>query len=125
MGDHLDYSSIHDVIDVPQFHYDGFHKVGPEFDKDMLINIGKTWMKKIMMNFTTHFRMRKGILKGWVIESRIAWIKTLSSSTKMLAVHPCYIPFPQPLFSQRHYIDIPSLLNFIKDILQQQHNTMI
>ena len=67
MGDHLDYSSIHDVIDVPQFHYDGFYKVGPEFDKDMLINIGKTWMKKIMMNFTTNFRMRKGVLKGWVI----------------------------------------------------------
>ena len=40
-GDNLDGSSIHDVINVPQFHYDGVHKVGPEFDEDMLMNIGK------------------------------------------------------------------------------------
>ena len=40
-GDNLDGSSIHDVINVPQFHYDGAHKVGPEFDEYMLMNIGK------------------------------------------------------------------------------------
>ena len=43
MGYHLYGYSIHDGIDVPQFNYDGFHIVGPEFDGDILINIGKKW----------------------------------------------------------------------------------
>ena len=41
MGAHLDGSSIHDQIDVPEIHYDGFHTVGPRFFEDMLMNIGK------------------------------------------------------------------------------------
>ena len=42
-GDNLDGSSIHDVINVPQFHYDGVHTAGPQFDEDILITIGKNW----------------------------------------------------------------------------------
>ena len=41
MSDHLDGSYVHDVIDVPQFHYYRVHTVVPEFDEDMLISIGK------------------------------------------------------------------------------------
>ena len=43
MVDHLYVSSIHDGIYVPQFHYDGVQKVGPEFYEDMFITIGKNW----------------------------------------------------------------------------------
>ena len=41
MGDPIYGSSINYLIDVPQFHYYDVHTVGPEFDEDMLINIGK------------------------------------------------------------------------------------
>ena len=41
MDDHLYVSYIHDGIYVPQFHYDGFHTVGPDFDEYILMNIGK------------------------------------------------------------------------------------
>ena len=46
MGDHLYGSSIHYGINVPQFHYAGFHKVGTEFDEDMLIAVSKKWYKE-------------------------------------------------------------------------------
>ena len=43
IGDHLDGSSIHYGIDVPQFHYDGVHIVGPDFNDYRLMTIGKNW----------------------------------------------------------------------------------
>ena len=43
MCHHLHVSSIHDGIDAPQFHYDGVHTVGHDFDEDMLVTIGKNW----------------------------------------------------------------------------------
>ena len=43
MGDHLDWSSIHYGIDVPQFHYDGAQNFGTEFDEDMFMTIVKNW----------------------------------------------------------------------------------
>ena len=50
MDDHLYVSYIHDGIYVPQFHYDGFHTVGPGFDEYILMNIGKNSIRKIMTN---------------------------------------------------------------------------
>ena len=41
MGDHLNGSPVHYLIDAPKFHYDGVHAVGPKFYEDMFINIGK------------------------------------------------------------------------------------
>ena len=61
MGDHLDAYSIHDGSDIPQFHYDGVHKVGPDFDEDMLMAIGKNGTMKGMINSTVIFRTRKGL----------------------------------------------------------------
>ena len=42
-GDNLNGSYIHDRIDVPQHQYYGVHTVGPEFDDDMFMTIGKNW----------------------------------------------------------------------------------
>ena len=41
MDDHLYVSYIHDGIYVPQFHYDGFHTVGPDFDEYILMTMCK------------------------------------------------------------------------------------
>ena len=58
---HLYCYSIHDGIDVPQFNYDVVHTVGPEFDEDMLMNIGKSGTRRRMINSTTNFTIRKGL----------------------------------------------------------------
>ena len=102
MGDHLQGSFIHDGIYVPQFHYDRFHTVGTDFDEDIFMTIVKSWDGEQNDELHYIFQNGGGDLKIQVKESKIAWIKTLSLSTKMLAVHPCYIPFTQPLFSQSH-----------------------
>ena len=60
MGDHVYGSSLHDGIDEPQFHY-GFHTVGPKFDDDILMTIGKIVILKRMMIPTIDFRMGKGL----------------------------------------------------------------
>ena len=39
MDDQLYGFYIHDVIYVTQFHYDGSHSVGPEFDEYVLMTI--------------------------------------------------------------------------------------
>ena len=41
MGEHLDGSSIHDGIDITQFHYYGLHTVGPDFVEDVFMTIVK------------------------------------------------------------------------------------
>ena len=61
MGDHLYGSSVHDIIDVAQFNYDGVHTLGTECYDDMLMNISKTGTKKRMKNSIICFRMRKGL----------------------------------------------------------------
>ena len=61
MGDHLNGSPVHYLIDAPKFHYDGVHAVGPKFYEDMFINIGKKGMMKRIMNSTIHFIMIKGL----------------------------------------------------------------
>ena len=61
MGAPLYVSSINYGINVPQFHYYVFHKVGPEVDDNMLTTISKTGMRKIIMNSTIHLQMRKGL----------------------------------------------------------------
>ena len=45
----------------PQFHYYGFHTVGPKFDDDILMTIGKIVILKRMMIPTIDFRMGKGL----------------------------------------------------------------
>ena len=72
MGDHIDGSTIHYGINVPQFQYYGFYTVGPEFDEDMLMNIDKTGTSKTMINSTIIFRMKRGGLKGHATELRTA-----------------------------------------------------
>ena len=56
IGDHLDGSSIHYGIDVQQFHYYGVHKIGSEFDTDMLMNIGKNWDEEDNDEFRNTFQ---------------------------------------------------------------------
>ena len=86
---------------------------------------GKNWYEEENDEFHNTFKNEEGDLKVQVTESRIAYMKTLSPPTKILAVHPCYIPFTQTLFSQSHYIYTPSTIKFTNDLLQQEHNTMI
>ena len=64
MGYHIYGSYIYYEINLPQFHYYGVHKVGPDFDWDMLTTIGKNRMMKIIMNPTIHFITRKGLYKA-------------------------------------------------------------
>ena len=72
MGDYLDGSSIHDVIDVQHFHYDGFHRVNPEFNEDMLMTISKILDEEENNESQNTFQNEEGTLKGQVIDSRIA-----------------------------------------------------
>ena len=55
MGAHLDGSSIHDGIYVPQFQYDGVHTSGTDFDEDMFINIVKNWDEEDNYEFHDKF----------------------------------------------------------------------
>ena len=71
MGDNLYGSYIHNIIDVPQFNYDGFHTVGLEFNEDMLIDIVKNWHEEENYEFNNKFHNEEGDLKGRVTESRI------------------------------------------------------
>ena len=41
MGAQLYGSYIHDVIDLPQFHYDRVHTFGLDFDEGISMTIGK------------------------------------------------------------------------------------
>ena len=49
-------SSVHDGIYVPQFHYDGVHTVGPEFDVDILMAIGKNFDEEENDQFQNTFK---------------------------------------------------------------------
>ena len=77
MCDHTYGSSIHQEIYVPQFHYYGIHTLGPEFDEDLLMTIGKKWDEEENNEFHNTFYNQEGFLKGRVTESRISQIKTL------------------------------------------------
>ena len=61
MGEHLDGSSIHDGIDVTQFHYYRLHTVGPDFVEDVFMTIVKKWDQEENYKFHNNFQMMKGI----------------------------------------------------------------
>ena len=71
MGDNLYGSSIHDGIDVPKFHYDGVHTVGPDFYEDVLMTIGKNWDEEEYDEFHNKFQNEERALKGRVKEPGI------------------------------------------------------
>ena len=68
MGDHLDRTSIHDVIDITTFHYHGVSTVGPEFDEYTLMTIGKNWDREDNDKSHNNFQNKEGTLKSWVTE---------------------------------------------------------
>ena len=70
--DHLDVSSIHYGIDVPQFHCDGFHTFGTDFDDYKFMTIVKNWDKEDNDEFKNKFQNEERTLKSRVTESRIS-----------------------------------------------------
>ena len=72
MGDHLDGSSIHYGINLPQFHHYGVQKNGPEFDDDMLMNIGKNWYEEDIDKSQNTFQNKEGALNVRVTDLSIS-----------------------------------------------------
>ena len=72
MGDHLDGSSIYDGINLPQFHYYEVQKVGPAFDNDMLMNIGKNWYEEDIDKSQNTFQNKEGALNVRVTDLSIS-----------------------------------------------------
>ena len=57
---------------MPQFHYDGFHTFGTDFDDYKFMTIVKNWDKEDNDEFKNKFQNEERTLKSRVTESRIS-----------------------------------------------------
>ena len=71
MGAQLYGSYIHDVIDLPQFHYDRVHTIGTDFDDNIFMTIDKDLDEEDNDEFHNAFHNEEGYLKVRVTESII------------------------------------------------------